>query len=252
MKASWFFSAAALAAFGMWVPAAAQVSIPAAVAAQTRGADNVKLDAGRKPAELLRFLGLRPGMEVYDMFGGNRYWAEIMAPVVGPNGRVWVWQPRQFYSDKTRAAFVELAAQYPQVGLVTSPFEAPELRENFADLMLINLDYHDVYWENAQRKILRMEPDAFTRALFAAVKPGGVVGVIDHSAKAGSDPRETVEKLHRIDPAIVRADFERAGFRLEAESKLLRNPADDLTLLVFDSAIRGKTDRFIYKFRKPR
>ena len=82
------------------------------------------------------------------------------------------------------------------------------------------------------------------------MKQGGIVGVIDHVGKSG-DTRATVEKLHRIDPAVVKADFERAGFQLEAESDLLRNPADDHSLLVFDEKIRGKTDRFMFRFRKP-
>jgi predicted methyltransferase len=83
------------------------------------------------------------------------------------------------------------------------------------------------------------------------MKPGAIVGVIDHVANPG-DPRATVEKLHRIDPEVVKADFKRAGFQLVGSSDLLRNPADDHSLLVFDPKIRGKTDRFMFKFRKPR
>jgi predicted methyltransferase len=115
----------------------------------------------------------------------------------------------------------------------------------------MNLDYHDVYWENAERKIVRMDPDAWLKRLFDAMKPGAVVGIIDHAANPGGDTREVVEKLHRIDPAVVKADFTRAGFVLEESSDILRNPADDHSLLVFDEKIRGKTDRFMYRFRKP-
>jgi predicted methyltransferase len=97
-----------------------------------------------------------------------------------------------------------------------------------------------------------MEPDAFLKAVYAAMKPGGVIGVIDHAASPGGDTRATVEKLHRIDPAVVKADFARAGFAFVGSSDLLRNPADDHSLLVFDPKIRGKTDRFIFKFKKPR
>jgi len=117
--------------------------------------------------------------------------------------------------------------------------------------MLINMDYHDVYWENAKRGIPRMDPDAWLKTIYAAMKPGGTVGIIDHVANPG-DTRATVEKLHRIDPETVKADFKRAGFQLVATSDMLRNPADDHSLLVFDPAIRGKTDRFVFKFRKPR
>jgi predicted methyltransferase len=115
----------------------------------------------------------------------------------------------------------------------------------------MNLDYHDVYWQNADRGIVRMEPDPWLKTLYTAMKPGAVVGVIDHVAAPGGDTRAVVEKLHRIDPAVLKADFQRAGFVLEAESDLLRNPADDHSLLVFDDKIRGKSDRAVFRFRKP-
>lgn len=244
--------AAALAAASPAIASAAPADVAAAVAATAaRSADNVKLDEGRKPAELLSFFGLEKGAQVIDMFGANRYWAEIMAPAVGPYGSVVVWQPTQFMNDKRRAEFAEFAARQPNVALISSPFERPLLGTNRYDFMIMNLDYHDAYWQSAERKIPRMEPDVWLKALFDAMKPGATVGIVDHAADPGGDTRAVVEKLHRIDPAVVRADFERAGFRLEGESELLRNPADDHKLLVFDPAIRGKTDRFVMKFRKP-
>jgi predicted methyltransferase len=235
------------------VPASAEPANVAAAVADTsaRSEANLKLDESRKPAELLSFLGLERGDHVIDMFGLNRYWAEIIAPAIGPEGRLIVWQPTQFMNDKRKAEFEAFAAKAGNVALISTPFEAPRIGTNAYDFMIMNLDYHDVYWQNPERKIVRMEPDAWLKTLYAAMKPGAVVGIIDHAAKAGSDPREAVEKLHRIDPAVVRADFERAGFVLEAESDLLRNPADDHSLLVFDEKIRGRTDRFIFKFRKP-
>ena len=129
--------------------------------------------------------------------------------------------------------------------------EALALPENSYDFMMLNLNYHDVYWESAKYGVVKMEPDAFVKTVYASMRPGGIVGVIDHVGNPG-DTRETVEKYHRIDPAVVKADFEKAGFKLEAESDILKNPADDHTLLVFDPKIRGKTDRFVYKFRKPK
>jgi predicted methyltransferase len=231
---------------------AGPADVRAAVAAvAARSPDNVKLDAARKPVELLEFLGLEQGMRVLDLFGANRYWAEIMAPAVGPSGTVIVWNPTQFINGKRRADFAAFAARQPNVALTFSPFERPVLSADAYDFALMNLDYHDVYWESTERKIGRMEPQAWVQTLFAAMKPGGIVGVIDHAAAPGGDTRAVVEKLHRIDPAVVRADFERAGFVVEGESALLRNPADDHSLLVFDDKIRGKTDRFIFKFRKP-
>ena len=231
---------------------AAPASIKASVAATgARSEANVKLDASRKPAEVLAFLGLEKGMRVADMFGGNLYWAEIIAPAVGPQGRVSIWVPRQFYNQKSYDRFTPFKAAQPNVWMRVSPFEAPDLPAATYDFMLINLDYHDVYWQSDERKIPRMDPDAWLKTIYASMKPGAVVGVIDHAANPG-DTRATVEKLHRIDPETVKADFKRAGFRLEAESKLLRNAADDRTLGVFDPKIRGQTDRFIFKFRKPR
>ena len=238
------------------VPAAAwaePADLAAAVAATaSRTEANVKLDESRKPAEVLNFLGLEKGMRALDMFGANQYWAEIIAPAVGPDGFVVVWQPNQFLNDKRRATFAEFAGKQKNVLLINSPFEQPSLGSNAYDFILMNLDYHDVYWQNSERKIGRMEPDAWLSRLFAAAKPGAVVGIIDHAAAPGGDTRAVVEKLHRIDPAVVKADFERAGFVLEGESDLLRNPADDRSLNVFDEKIRGKTDRFVFKFRKPR
>jgi len=231
-----------------WAEPADVATSVAATAARTEA--NVKLDASRKPAEMLAFLGLEKGMRVLDMFGANQYWAEIIAPAVGPDGFVMVWQPNQFLNDKRRATFGEFAARQKNVLLINSPFEAPAVGTGAYDFALMNLDYHDVYWESADRKIPRMEPDAWLKRLYDAMKPGGVVGIIDHAAAPGGDTRAVVEKLHRIDPAVVKADFQRAGFVLEAESDLLKNPADDHSLNVFDEKIRGQTDRFVLKFRK--
>jgi predicted methyltransferase len=254
MARTWITLAAASAALMMSAPSmSAPAAVSAAVAATAkRTPANVERDAGRKPAELLAFLGLEKGMKVLDPFGGNLYWAEIIAPAVGPKGSVTIWQPAQFNSDKSRAAFATFDAAHPNVTLTSSPFEAPDFAANTYDFALINLDYHDVYWQNEKNKIVRMEPQAWLKTLYAAMKPGAVVGIVDHAAKAGSDPRVSVEAMHRIDPAVVRADFKKAGFVLVGESELLRNPADDHSIGVFDEKIRGKTDRFVIKFKKPR
>ena len=227
-------------------------TIAAAVAAPDRTADNVKLDAGRKPAQLLQFLGLKRGMHVLDLFGANAYWAEIEAPVVGPKGHVTVWQPAQFYREKTKASFDAFAAKHPNVSIVVSPFEAPSLPKNYADFVILNDNYHDTYWQNAKYKIPQMDPNAFLKAVYNAMKPGAEIAVIDHIANPNSDTRATVDKFHRIDPNVVKADFKRAGFVFVKSSDILRNPADDHTLLVFDPKVRGHTDRFVFEFRKPR
>ncbi|HEX3677114.1 MAG TPA: methyltransferase [Sphingomicrobium sp.] len=226
--------------------------IAAAVSSPDRNADNVKLDSGRKPAEVLEFLGLKPAMHVLDLFGGNAYWAEIMAPVVGPKGHDTVWEPSQFYSDKTKQSFGVFAAKHPNVSIVSSPFEAPQLPKNYADFVILNDNYHDTYWQSDKFGIPKMDPNAFLKAVYESMKPGAVIGVIDHVANPNNDTRATVEKYHRIDPNVVKGDFKRAGFVLVKSGDMLRNPEDDHTLLVFDPKVRGKTDRFVLEFRKPR
>ena len=252
MKRLGMFIVAAGLALAPSAAAASPAQVRAAVASNGRTADNVKLDAGRKPAEVLDFFGLRKGMRVIDMFGANLYWAEIMAPVVAPRGRVTIWQPAQFMNDDRRKNFAAFARRQKNVSLISSPFEAPALGTKAYDFMIMNLDYHDVYWQNPERKIVRMEPDQWLKTIYAAMKPGAIVGVIDHVALPNADTRATVAKLHRIDPEVVKADFQRAGFELIGIRNFLRNPADDHSLIVFDPKVRGKTDRFVYRFRKPR
>jgi predicted methyltransferase len=244
--------ALALAAMPISLVAASPTTVAAAVASPDRTPDNVKLDPSRKPGEVLRFLGLRRGMNVIDLFGANKYWAEIMTPTVGPNGKVLVWEPAQFYSADAKKAFEAFAAKNPNVSIVSTPFEAVALPKNFADFVMLNLNYHDTYWHSDKYGIPRMEPSEFLKAVYASMKPGAVVGVVDHIANPNDDTRATVDKYHRIDPQVVKADFKRAGFKLVGTSNLLRNPADDHNLLVFDPKIKGMTDRFIFKFRKPR
>jgi predicted methyltransferase len=241
-----------LAAMPATANAAPAGSVAAAIAASDRKPDNVKLDAGRKPAAVLQYLGLKPGMKVLDLFGANGYWAEIMVPVIGPKGHDTIWTPTQFFNDKAKAYTSGYAAKHPNVTFITSPFEAPDLPKNYADFVILNDNYHDTYWQNEKYKIPRMDPNTFLKAVYASMKPGAVIGVIDHIANKNDDTRATVEKFHRIDPEVVKADFKRAGFVMVGSSDLLRNPADDHTLLVFDPKVAGHTDRFIFKFKKPR
>jgi predicted methyltransferase len=244
--------AATMLAFTFAAPVgAAPTTIAAAMASPDRRPDNVKLDEGRKPAQVLSFLGLKPGMNVLDLFGANGYWAEIMAPAIG-KGHDTIWAPTQFYNDKAKANTAALMSKHPNVTVISSPFEAPDLPKNYADFVILNDNYHDTYWQNDKFKIPHMDPNAFLKAVYAAMKPGAVIGVIDHIANANNDTRATVDKFHRIDPNVVKADFKRAGFVFVGSSELLRNPADDHTLLVFDPKVAGHTDRFIFKFKKPR
>jgi predicted methyltransferase len=226
--------------------------ITSAVTAQGRPAEAVKLDESRKPREILAFFGLKPGMSAADIMTGSGYWAEIMANAVGAHGKVTAFEPTQFYNDpEEQKVWRALTERRKDIDFVRYPFEDFKAGGRRFDFVIINLSYHDLYWESAEYGIPRTDPQAFLKELFAAVKPGGVVGIVDHVGLPG-DTRAVVEKLHRIDPAVVKADFEAAGFKLEAQSPLLANPADNHELLVFKPEIRGKTDRFVYRFRKPK
>lgn len=228
-------------------------AIAAAVAAPGRPADDVKLDASRRPAEVLGFLGLKPGMRAADIMAGSGYYTEIMARAVGPKGRVTAFEPTQFYDGqpKAKTAWDALKGRAANVTLATYPFDKFTATPASLDFTMLHLVYHDIYWASEKYKVPLTDPAAFLAVLYRATKPGGIVGVVDHAGPVG-DTRATVEKLHRIDPATVKADFAKAGFRLEAESPVLRVSEDDHSKGVFDPAVRGKTDRFVYRFRKPK
>jgi predicted methyltransferase len=119
------------------------------------------------------------------------------------------------------------------------------------DAAFFHLTYHDLYWQSEKFKYPRTEVDAYNARLFQALKPGGVVIIIDHYGVPGMDSRAQADKTHRIDPAVVRADFEKAGFRFAGAETILHSTGDDPAKLVFDPAVQGKTDRFYYRFVKP-
>ena len=250
-------TALVMMALAMALPAAAKApargaaDVAAAVAAPGRPKDRIDLDEVRKPVEVLKFMGLKRGDRVLDYFTGTGYYAEIMARAVGPQGLVLGWNSSGYQNDKVKAQLDGIRQRSPNFGYFTSPATAIAFPKDGFDFALLHLVYHDTYWESAQYKVPRIDPATVVQALWYTVKPGGTVAVIDHVANAGGDTREVVEKLHRIDPATVRADFERAGFVLEAQSDLLRVPSDDHSKNVFDPSIRGSTDRFMYRFRKP-
>jgi predicted methyltransferase len=230
---------------------AAPAEFAAAVAAKSRPAEAVKLDQSRKPAEVLKFLGLERGDRALDLFTGGGYYSEIMAGAVGPNGSVVAWEPANFYNEAAKKGLGELKARVPNASLLVSTAKDLALAPASFDFVLMHMIYHDTYWESEKYKFPRMDPAAFLATVFTATKPGGIVGVVDHVAQPGGDTRAVADKLHRIDPAVIRADFERAGFVFDGETDLLRNPGDDHSNLVFDPAVRGKTDRVVYRFKKP-
>ena len=220
-------------------------ALQAAVANPTRPEEARAKDESRKPAEVLAFLGLKPGDTAADVISGGGYWAEIMAGAIGETGSVTALEPEQIANDEELSA---LTTRAPGVTVEKYPWDKLSAGNDRFDFAILNLIYHDLYWQSDEFGIPESEPKTFVDALFAAMKPGGVVGVIDHVGNAG-DTRATVEATHRTD--VVKADFENAGFILEEESALLRNPDDDHETSVFAPDIRSKTDRFVYRFRKP-
>ena len=184
---------------------------------------------------------------------GGGYYTEIMARAVGPKGYVMALEPPQFVkTDKAKAAWDALIERDKNVGLMLMSPQNVALAPDSYAFVLMHLVYHDAYWESAKYDFKRMDPATFLKVVFSATKPGGIVGVVDHVGQPADDTRATVDKLHRMDPAVIKADFLAAGFVFEGESAVLANPADDHKTLVFDPAIRGKTDRVVYKFRRPK
>lgn len=241
----------ATAATAQEPPSASPPGIAPAVAMTDRPADARALDAARKPAEVLKFLGLKRGDHVLDVMTGSGYYAEIIGNAIGSYGTVLAEQPPVFDDDKSRAAYADLVKRVPNVTILSAMPGDIDPPANNLDFTLMHLVYHDAYWSSEKYKFPAIDPAVLLKRLYAATRPGGIVGVIDHAAVPGGDTRRVADTLHRIDPAVVKADFARAGFVLEAESDLLRMPGDDHTKSVFDAGVKGRTDRFVMRFRKP-
>ncbi len=244
--------ACAASAFLITAPAMAAPktsdSVAAAISDTARPEDDRKLDAERKPAEMLALAHINPGMRVMDLVPGGGYFTRLFAKAVGPKGYVYAFQPAEFASfNKGKPAKVRaVAAEYQNVSVIEAPVNnlaAPEA----LDVVWTAQNYHDLHDSFSKPADLSI----INKKVFEALKPGGLYIVLDHSAENGSGLRDT-ETLHRIDEAAVKSEVIAAGFRLAGESNLLRNPADPRTKLVFDSSIRHHTDQFILIFRKPR
>ena len=239
-----------ISAFPAPAEEAAEVDpIAAAVTHPDRSDDHRGRDADRKPAEVLAFFGVEPGMQVADCMPGDGYYTEMLARIVGADGHVYAQNNAltlKYYGNALDIRIVEAGLE--NVTQVQGGAAEPGLPADLDAVFLIRF-YHDfVLWEEDRNQFDRA---AFNRAVFAALKPGGVYAVIDHHARDGSGLDD--RKLHRIDAAVVRQEIEAAGFVLDAESNLLRNPGDsrDWFLFVDNGARRDQTDRFIYRFRKP-
>jgi len=210
-------------------------------------ADQAGDDARRQAAAVVAFSGAKPGDVVVDYLPGSGYWSRIFAGVVGARGVVYAaWPARAGQSDRGKNAVAALAARnVPNLVAQIQPGDLPSSPRP-ADLFWTVQNYHDIPNRGAGEPALR----AFNAAVFGLLKKGGTFVVIDHADAPGTELSHT-ETTHRIDAAAVRRQVEAAGFRFVGESRVLRNPADDHGKGVFDEAIRGRTDQFVYKFRKP-
>lgn len=220
--------------------------IAAAVADAGRPEADAARDADRKPAEMLTFAEVRPGEVVGDFLPGGGYFTRIFAKAVGADGKVYaIISEAQAKAEKPPAVNdIAADAAYGNVEVVAAQFQSLALPQK-ADLIWTAQNYHDLHLSR-----LNLDVAAVNKAVFDALKPGGLYVVLDHAATAGAGV-ESADSLHRIDPAIVRRELEAAGFQFVGESDVLRNPNDDHQKGVFDPAVRGRTDQFIYKFKKP-
>ena len=223
----------------------------AAVANAARSDADRARDAGRKPAEVLEFIGIAPGMTVLDMFSGGGYYTEILSHVVGDDGRV-IAQTNEAYLGFVGDEFEQryLGGRLANTEILMAENNELALEPDSFDAIMLVLSFHDLYYEAADRGWPAIDVDAFLAELHKGLQADGIVGVVDHYAADGAPP-ETGGTTHRIDPAIVVEEMTKAGFVLEERSDVLRNPDDDYEKIVFDPELRGKTDRFVMRFRKP-
>lgn len=224
---------------------ASSAVVAAALAEPSRPPAEVARDAKRKPAEMVAFAGIKPGMVVVDLLPGGGYFTRIFSKVVGPTGKVYAAAgPGR---DGAPPAVAALSSNPAYANVVVAPlaptqtYTTPEK----VDLVWTSRNYHDL--RNATRNL---DIAAINKAVYDSLKPGGIFIVLDHAAAPGTGP-EIPGTLHRINPDIVKADLKAAGFQFVSESNVLRNPADDVTKRVFEEGIPDSSDQFILKFRKP-
>jgi predicted methyltransferase len=224
--------------------------VTAAIADPARPADQVAHDAERHPGELLTFAGAASGQRVADFMSGGAYFTRLLSGIVGERGRVYAFLPEeqlQHCAPAETAGTLAIAGDphYGNVRVLRAPvadFSPPEP----LDLIWTSLNFHDLY----DSFMGPANVPQVVASLYKALKPGGVLVIVDHVAQRGSELRDT-ERLHRIDPEAIIRGVTAAGFVLEGESNVLRNAADNHELRVFDPAIRGRTDQVVLRFRKP-
>jgi len=223
----------------------------AAVAHPDRPAGDRERDAGRKPADVLEFFGIAPGMAVLDMFSGGGYYTEIISRVVGDEGRVVA------HTNQAYASFVgdETTQRYGDdrlgnVELLLAEANELELPADEFDAIMMVLAYHDIYYVDPDNGWPQIDGERLRQQLWNGLRPGGILAVVDHHALAGA-PAETGNTLHRIDRQRVIDELTETGFVLDGESDVLANPEDDRSIHMGAPEIRGRTDRFVLRFRKP-
>jgi predicted methyltransferase len=229
---------------GLLLATAAPMSVALAQPAAPKDAVS---DPSLKGPEVIAFIGVKPGDKVADIVSGR--FVRALSAAVGPKGKVYAVMPAEVVKAHPEVVPVLTAlSSAPGSNVVFSqpPINTPDLPKGL-DAVFIRQNYHDLY----DKFMGPADVAAFNKAVYAALKPGGVYVILDHAAAAGA-PMTVTETLHRIDPAVVKADLAKAGFKFDGESKILANPDDDHTKMVFNPAIRGKTDQFLYKFRKPK
>jgi len=222
--------------------------ITAAVNDPARKEDSTN-DARRQITAVMVFAQVKPGDKVLELIPGTGYWTRVFSGIVGPKGHVYtVWPDETMkFASKSFPEWQKLVAtpHYANVSLLRQPAAHLSVPEP-VDLVFTSQNYHDLH----DPFMGPVDMLSFDKQVFAALKPGGLFVIIDHVAPAGSGTSDT-NTLHRIDPAVVKKEVEAAGFVFDGESDVLRNPADPHTIKIFDPAIRGHTDQFIYRFRKP-
>jgi predicted methyltransferase len=224
---------------------AASSNIVAAVSDSRRPEADRTRDDLRHPAEIMAFTGVREGWRIADIGPGGGYYTRLFAVAVGDGGRVFAVDRPNAAPDRPRA-ILAVAPQYQNVTVLQAGYQGWNAGEPL-DAVFVSQIYHDWFYPQ-----LALDVPALNRQIYDALKPGGVYVIIDHAAVAG----HTIDlnpqtDLHRIDQAQVIREVTAAGFVLEAETQVLRNPSDNRSERVFESDIRGHTDQFALRFRKP-
>ncbi len=209
-----------------------------------------KDDAARKPAEVLAFAQVRPGDFVMEIEVGRGWYTEILSQAVGPKGKVITQNPAEFAYSGPALATRRAAGRLTNVTETTTPFDKLQAADGSVDRVLWILGPHELYYTPKDSKGLGDPAKAYAE-IKRVLKPGGLFIAMDHAATAGA-PTTTGQNIHRIDPAVVLASAAAAGLKLEGKSKVLANPSDDRTKMVFDASVRRHTDQFLFRFKKPR